>query len=651
LVLLAAQSGATLAGAPPSAQDLAQRVHASLSVADGKKVFRSGEPVRLVTSFTADGPGYQVDTMIDKNARLEEQIEITPEKGVFRWQELQQLPDGYGRDYGTRSKLSGQPVDMKFPLNYWLRFDEPGDYTVRLRTRRVRYSTDGRTETALPWLTTNTVAFAIVMMGDDEEGAEARRISTRLDMLSPYDLEGQIRLCEELAFLAGDAASPEKVRRYLNPKGQNTGNWIGDLGIGLYISRKTSLVIGLIEAEMRNPSKSASEIWLLVNLHVWMEMPSLVAESRGDMNLLRAKKRARADAIRTGYVNEAIASLPQRTRSARRDTATSLLSLLRSADLSNQSAAPTPIPSVLRTIIVDEFADLDPMTQGHLVQQHWQDIRDPKLLPALEQMLTSSDTWVSSQPYGAILDLAPERAKPLFIARMLAPRSAGSSAFLQLSDQTLPEMDQPLLEQVAGLAASPDSRDKYWLRTKTGYLSRYASANILKEVQQLYEARGSTMERESRVNLLTYLDRVDEAGSSDRLARAVAAETDASGLVYSLANARYSKAVDAIVRTRLDSADPRTAQEAASLLSQHGRAEDRGLLEARLNRWITEWSGRANELEPQPAPAMVPPQAMLQISLIRAILNGQAWKVSDVDAERVRQSCLTERCRAAFAKR
>lgn len=650
LVLLAAQSGATLAGAPQP-QDLAQRVHASLSVADGKKVFRSGEPVRLVTSFTADGLGYQVDTTIDKNARLEEQIEITPEKGVFRWQELQQMPDGYGRDYGTRSKLSSQPVEMKFPLNYWLRFDEPGDYTVRLRTRRVRYSADGRTDTVLPWITTNTVAFTIVMMSDDEERADAQRISTRLDMLSPYDLEGQTRLCEELAFLAGDAASAEKVRRYLNPKGQNTGNWIGDLGIGLYISRKTSLVIGLIEAETRNPSKPASEIWLLVNLRVWMEMPSLVAESRGDMNLLRAKKRARADAIRTEYVNEAIASLPQRTRSARRDTATSLLSLLRSADLNNQSATPTPIPSVLRTIIVEDFAEIDPMMQGHLVQQHWQDIRDPKLLPALERMLESSDTWVSSQPYAAILDLAPERAKPLFIARMLAPRSVSSSAFLQLADQTLPEMDQPLLEQIAGLAASPDSRDKFWLRTKTGYLSRYASGAILKEVQQLYEARGSTMERETRVNLLTYLDRVDETGSPDRLARAVAAETDTSGLIYSLANARYSKAIDAIVKARLDSADPRTAQEAASLLSQHGRAEDRALLEARLNRWITEWSGRTAELEPQPAPAMVPPQAMLQISLIRAIVNGKAWKVSDADAERLRQSCLTERCRAAFAKR
>jgi len=182
MVLLAAQSGASLAAAPPSAQGLVQHVHASLSVADGKQVFRSGEPVRLVVSFTADATGYQVDTTIDKSARLEEQIDITPEQGVVRWQELQQMPDGYGRDYGSRSTLSDQPVEMKFPLNYWLRFDEPGDYAVRLRTRRVSYSTDGRTDTALPWIATNTVAFTIVMMSADEESAEASRVSTRLDM-------------------------------------------------------------------------------------------------------------------------------------------------------------------------------------------------------------------------------------------------------------------------------------------------------------------------------------------------------------------------------------------------------------------------------------------------------------------------------------
>ena len=64
-------------------------------------------------------------------------------------------------------------------------------------------------------------------------------------------------------------------------RGENIGNWYGDIGPGLYISRNTPLVIGLIEADMRVPTKPAQQIWMLVNLRVWAEMPSLAAAGVG----------------------------------------------------------------------------------------------------------------------------------------------------------------------------------------------------------------------------------------------------------------------------------------------------------------------------------------------------------------------------------
>jgi hypothetical protein len=64
---------------------------------------------------------------------------------------------------------------------------------------------------------------------------------------------------------------------------------------------------------------------------------------------------------------------------------------------------------------------------------------------------------------------------------------------------------------------------------------------------------------------------------------------------------------------------------------------------------MNEWSGRAAELEPDPK--KVSPQAELQISLIYAILNGKAWKVSEADAVLLKQSCMTARCRTTFAVR
>lgn len=647
LVLLFAQSGVAPAATASPTQELARHVQVSLSIRDGKTVFRSGEPIRLIASFTADRPGYQVDTTIDKSARPEDQIQISPEDGVFRWRELYSTPDAYGRDYGTSLRLSERPVGMTMPLNYWLRFDAPGEYTVRVRTRRA--SAAGERDMLPPLLTTNEVTFKVVMMTEHEEEAEARRLSALLDTLPADDLNVQTERCQDLAFLTGDAGAREKVRRYLHPQGRYDANWRDDLHMGLYVSRSTSLVIALLEGDMRDPTKPIADLMTLVDLRLWMEMPALVAEAQGDMNALRTRKRERRDAFRLEYVNEAIASLPQRNRPARRETAASLVSILRINEGGPPPATPVPLPAAVRTILVDEFAELEPMTQGYLVQQHWKDIRDPKLLPALEGMLTSSDSWVRGQPMAAILDLSPERAKPLFIAEMLKPRPDDTEAFLELREQTLPEMDRPLLEQITALAASPNPRDKSLLKTKTKYVARYASPAILTDIQQLYEARGSQLEHDTRVNLHAYLDRWDEAGAPERLERALAAETDDSRLLYQLAHARYSKAQDAVNRIRVESADPRTVQEAASLISAYGPADARAVLEARLNRWMNEWSGRTAELEPDPKKTN--PQAALQISLIRAVLNGKAWKVSEADAALLKQSCMTERCRTTFAIR
>ena len=405
----------------------------------------------------------------------------------------------------------------------------------------------------------------------------------------------------------------------------------------------------MLEADLRDPTKPIAHLMDLVNVRVWMEMPALVAEAQGDMNALRTRKRARADALKAEYVKEAIASLAERTPPARRDTAASLVSLIRNEGELPQPDSATPLPAVVRKVVIDEFMELDPTTQGYLVQQRWKDIRDPQLLPALERMLTSPESWVREQPLAAILDIAPERAKPIFIAEMLRPRPIDSSTFLELRDQTLPEMDRPLLDQITALAASSKPPDNYWLQDKTAFLARYASAAVLTDIQRLYEARGSQLDQPTRVNLHAYLDRWDEAGAAERLEHALVAETDDSMFLYRLANARYSKALDALNRIRVDSADPRTVEAAASLISEHGAPDARAVLEGRLNRWMNEWGGRTGELEPDRKKPT--PQATLQISLIRAILNGKAWKVSEADAARLRQSCVTDTCRATFAGR
>jgi hypothetical protein len=72
-------------------------------------------------------------------------------------------------------------------------------------------------------------------------------------------------------------------------------------------------------------------------------------------------------------------------------------------------------------------------------------------------------------------------------------------------------------------------------------------------------------------------------------------------------------------------------------MSQHGPAEDRAILERRLDRWRALWLG---EDIPEP-------EANLEGELACALLQGREWQPSE-DAARLRDECLTAACRARF---
>ena len=129
---------------PPVDPNVARDVHVSLSIRGGKTTFRSGDPIRLVLSFTASRPGYSVNQLVGRESRLPDEIAITPETGVFRWFERY---GGFTPDVILGRALSTQPVDLTVPLNYQFRFDEPGEYTVWVRTRRASAVGGGPTGT------------------------------------------------------------------------------------------------------------------------------------------------------------------------------------------------------------------------------------------------------------------------------------------------------------------------------------------------------------------------------------------------------------------------------------------------------------------------------------------------------------------------
>src|SRR5215472_1870423 len=83
---------------PPTPQQPPADIHVQLSVRDGKTRFRTGEPIRLVLTFTADKSGHLVDTTTTIPASPIDDIEISPDAGVFHWLDLYSSGGRYAPD-------------------------------------------------------------------------------------------------------------------------------------------------------------------------------------------------------------------------------------------------------------------------------------------------------------------------------------------------------------------------------------------------------------------------------------------------------------------------------------------------------------------------------------------------------------------------
>ncbi len=110
-----------------------------LRIATGQSTFHIGERIPLELSFSASDNRYELTmASYDRSGRMNfEDFAVSPKIGWV---------DPLGSYFANRSGLGGglrgiaalssKPVVVPLDLNEWVRFDEPGDYTVSVVSRR-----------------------------------------------------------------------------------------------------------------------------------------------------------------------------------------------------------------------------------------------------------------------------------------------------------------------------------------------------------------------------------------------------------------------------------------------------------------------------------------------------------------------------------
>ncbi|MEA2204417.1 MAG: hypothetical protein QOE77_1193 [Blastocatellia bacterium] len=631
LLVICCAAAATVPAQAPNGD-----VRVDLSLQDGKAVYRAGEAITLVLSFTGNSEGYQLNITTTKPASPIDDVILSPTSGAFNWLDQYSGRNRYAPDYMNMGKLSATPTIVKLPLNDWFRFDKPGRYAVRVKTNRVTRSDNPMSPGPALSLTTNEVRFEIKSMSEAEEEAEVRRLSALIDAAKSW--QDEARISEELASLTGDASTREKARRFLNQTGRS-GNYSQNISLGLFMARNQKLLLELLEAGLRDLKTPAGYhlVQTLIGLRLFQERPFPTFQD----------EQLRKEALQSGYVAELLATLPQRQGQSRGETAMTILMSLPRANSSGGQAS-----EIARAVVLQEFPQLNEFGQEYLLRVYWEQIRTPALAPAIRQILQRAATnpdlkRTALQRY---LELSPEEARPFIIEQIRNPVPLQNpEILLALKDEMLPELDQSLLEQIRISGEMRKGADFGQLKQKTALAARYASPAIYQSMLDLYQNGQQRWHADAPANVLAYLTKYDEKRGLALINQALTELQPGQEFSFlsDLTNGYYSEGIGDLLRQMLQSDQPETVSLAAYLLSKHGNLSDQKVIAARLDRWLQDWRGRESVLSTNESDEGVR-QAMLQVNLLEALTRAKAWKLSEAETKRLEETCLTQRCRQIF---
>ncbi len=237
--------------AQTGAADAAKDVKLQISFTGEKTVYRIGEPIKLILSYTSTEVGYTVERYY--SPRFDDVI-VSPTGGVYDW--LYRLNRLYSYDdVSMREKLSETPVKIDITVNDLVRFDRPGKYKIKVASRRVYGSEESSWRSQPVPLSSNEIEFEVKEMSQVEEQAEVKRITALMD--SATNLNQHQIYKRDLDYLTGDVSTVEKVNRFLHPPVFGGVTWL-DSGKGLDIARNKALAIKLLETALRDLNREPS---------------------------------------------------------------------------------------------------------------------------------------------------------------------------------------------------------------------------------------------------------------------------------------------------------------------------------------------------------------------------------------------------------
>ena len=421
----------TICGYLCSATKLSSQADPALALRTktGESSFHVGERIPLELSFSSSSvKRYEISlARYDRSGRMRsEQFEVSPRTG---WADPLKVyfANGYmGGGLSSSAALSSGPEVIELNPNEWVRFDEPGDYDVRVTSSRV--SDSGKQEA----VEVQSNALTVHIHPASPTWQELR-LNTALATLHAVPAthgmtpEARTGAIADIRFLRSKAAIRAMAAGLRDDRQDELYAHAFGL-IGLPMSLRDEALRAMQE-QIDNPEFPISS-WFL-NAETQLLNTAQNAPDRQEMDRLRDM------AWRKGF-----ASLPRRSGTALANTADTLLNQPPSG-LSNQESVQLSF-SLSRT-----FPDLSPERQTATLLAHWDLLRSDAIAPALRKL--------------AQLPLADPANN---LSTIYATRELKAAALLRWDDLNPDEATRAAEQQVGSASPSLTERDLVFLKDR-----------------------------------------------------------------------------------------------------------------------------------------------------------------------------------------
>lgn len=584
-------AGFSYAQSLPTDGDVALRA----SLAGNQIEFRLGETIPLQLAFSSSAKDhYQINmAQYDRSGRMDyEQFTLSPAGGAV--DPLVGHLGGTGGGLTGFQFLSAQPWTITLNLNEWLRFTQPGEYRLTVRSKRVGIKdsssafnfapVDLRSNEVLIRIVPATEAWQKQVLAAAVEALNQPR-PPKPEVLESY-IKSQRRALETLRFLGTADATRELAKRM---RGEDLGGLDYVCMFGLLSSPERSVAQSALEQELAEPDHPITQNFLYT-------LRALNSDSDGSIQHWRDEQREIVEAL--------IDVLPDKRGQALAVSLGTAMNEAWNADL------PKHTTDKLLQQMIAMFDQLPLDVQNNLLTYRWDKIAEPQMLPILRRyaqayrdfpQMREANAYNSLQLSASALqhwyELDPEGARPAIIQEIIRPRPRYSARVLGiLPDETLPEVDSALAQN---LRANDDFDG---LANISSLIARYSTDAILPQVLEKLDPHIGKWACAIQDPLLAYVLRVNSGMAQSRISQAVAARGPAfsacnHGLFHSIAEIHFDPVLEQIAIESLDDPDVEVAMNAASALGHYGSLNAQPALLKRFTAWASSWSRRESELD------------------------------------------------------